>query len=103
MGPVMSLHLLSYEGFDEFWVGVYFGVPPIIYILNGLMVAFVYCKLINRRLIVLIGMSLFSLAILCIGTSPFLGLPDKPKVIFMGLNILGFSTAMVVIPLLPEM
>lgn len=75
-GPVMSLHLLTYEGFDEFWVGIYFGVPAIIYILNTPLVSF-YCKAFTRRGVVWVGMCIFCTSIFLIGTSPALGIPDS--------------------------
>lgn len=93
---------MSYPDFDEFWVGVYFGVPAIIYILNTPLVS-LYCKFISRKGVVLIGMCIFCLSVAMIGTSPLLGLPNHVQVIFMGLCCLGFATAMVVIPIFPEM
>ncbi len=37
-----------------------------------------------------------------IGTSPMLGIKDNSRVIFEGLMLLGFSAAMITIPLIPE-
>lgn len=102
LSPTLSLHLLTYDGYDEFWIGVYFCVPAIIYILNTPLVS-VYCKILNRRAVVFLGMCLFCFAIALIGTSPILGIPNLGKVIFMGLCILGFAAAMIVIPIFPEM
>ena len=102
LSPTLSLHLLSYQDFDEFWVGIFFGVPTILYILNTPLVSF-YCKIISRRAVVLIGAGIFCLSVYMIGTSPLVGLPDSTKVIFMGLCLLGFSATMVVIPMFPEM
>ena len=102
LSPTLALHLLSYKDFDEFWVGIYFGVPSIIYVLNGPLVSF-YCKVIPRRGVILIGSFIFCLAVYAIGTSPIFDLPDSTKVIFMGLCLLGFSSAMVIIPIFPEM
>ncbi len=102
LSPTLSLHLLSYQDFDEFWVGIFFGVPTILYILNTPLVSF-YCKIISRRAVVLIGAGVFCLSVYMIGTSPIFALPDSTKVIFMGLCLLGFSATMVVIPMFPEM
>jgi len=102
LAPTLSLHLLSYQGFDSFWVGIFFGVPTILYIINTPLVSF-YCKVISRRAVVLIGAGIFCLSVYMIGTSPIFGLPDSTKVIFMGLCLLGFSATMVVIPMFPEM
>jgi predicted MFS family arabinose efflux permease len=102
LSPTLSLHLLSYEGYDEFWIGVYFSVPAVIYIVNTPMVS-LYCKFISRRGVVWLGMCCFCLSVFLIGTSPLLGVPDLGKVIFMGLCITGFAAAMIVIPIFPEM
>lgn len=102
LSPTLSLHLLSYQDFDVFWVGIFFGVPTILYILNTPLVSF-YCKVISRRAVVLIGAGIFCLSVYMIGTSPIFSLPDSTKVIFMGLCLLGFSATMVVIPMFPEM
>ena len=37
--PTLALHLKKYDGFDEFWVGIFFAMPAIAYILNSLMVS----------------------------------------------------------------
>lgn len=102
LSPTLSLHLLSYPDFDEFWVGIFFGVPTILYILNTPLVSF-YCKMFSRRAVVFVGASILCLSVYMIGTSPTIGLPDSTKVVFMGLCLLGFSSTMVVIPMFPEM
>lgn len=102
LSPTLSLHLLSYEDFDEFWVGIFFGVPTILYILNTPLVS-MYCKVISRRAVILIGSGIFCISVYMIGTSPWIGFPDSTKVIFMGLCLIGFSAPMVVIPMFPEM
>ena len=37
-----------------------------------------------------------------IGTSPLLSIMDNHRIIFSGLMLLGFSAAMITIPLVPE-
>jgi MFS family permease len=102
LGPSLSLHLISYPEFNEFWVGIYFAVPPVLYVLNTPAVS-LYCKMMSRRGVIFIGMIMFCLAVYLIGTSPLLGLKDHSKIIFSGLLLLGFSLGMVVIPVFPEM
>jgi hypothetical protein len=93
---------MSYEGFTEFWVGVYFAMPAIFYIINTPMVTY-YCKWFSSKTTILMGMSMFCLSIFFIGTSPLLSLPDNGYTMFIGACMLGFSACMVTIPLFPEM
>jgi len=102
LGPTLALHLLKYQDFDEFWVAIYFGVPSIIYVLNTPLVS-VYVKIINRRCVLLIGSLLLCMGVYFVGSSPMLGLEDSSKYIFVGLCLIGFSAALIVIPLFPEM
>ena len=102
LSPTLSLHLTEYDGFDEFWVGMYFAVPSVIYVLNTPAVTF-YCRVMSRRTVVFIGMFIFCISIFMIGTSPLLQMTDNSKFIFFGLVFLGFSAGMVVIPVFPEM
>ena len=99
--PTLALHLASYEGFTNFWIGMYFAMPAVAYILNTLMVAS-YCKVLSRRGVIFFGLSLFSMSLYLIGTSPMFGIRDSPGIIFTGLMLLGFSAAMITIPLVPE-
>ena len=102
LSPTLTLHLMTYPGFDEFWVGVYFAMPAVFYILNTFMVSY-YCKWLSRKVVVLVGSSLFSLSIFLIGTSPLLRFPDNSHTMLVGAMLLGFSASMVTIPIFPEM
>ena len=99
--PTLALHLISYEGFTKFWIGMYFAIPAIAYIVNTLLVSS-YCKVFSRRGVIFFGLACFSVSIFLLGTSPLLGIRDSPKIIFTGLMLLGFSAAMISIPLIPE-
>jgi MFS family permease len=83
-------------------VALYFGVPAIIYVLNTPLVP-IYCRLWNRRAIVFLGSLIFSIWAFMIGTSRILGFQNDPKLIFFGLCMTSFSSAMVIIPIFPEM
>jgi len=99
--PTLALHLNSYEGFTQFWVGFYFASPAVTYIGNSLMIQY-YCKMVQRRTVIFIGAFLFSISLYLIATSPLLGLRDSSYVILTGMLLLGFSSAMVTVPLIPE-
>ena len=99
--PTLALHLDTYEGFTKFWIGMYFAIPAIAYIVNTLLVSS-YCKVFSRRGVIFFGLACFSISIFLLGTSPMLGIIDNPKTILTGLILLGFSAAMISIPLIPE-
>ena len=50
----------------------------------------------------LIGLVLFTVSLYMIGTSPMLGFDDVSSTILMGLFLMGFSSVMVTVPLIPE-
>jgi len=103
LSPTFTLHMVnSYEGFDEFWVGIYFAMPAVTYIINTPLVPY-WCKTLGRKRTLLYGSGLFCLSVYFIGTSPLLNLPDSPHTIFVGTLLLGFSACMVTVPILPEM
>lgn len=99
--PTLALHLASYEGFTNFWIGMYFAMPAVAYIVNTLCVAS-YCKVLSRRGVIFVGLALFSMGLYLAGTSPMLGVKDSPSIILTGLMLVGFSAAMITIPLVPE-
>lgn len=102
LSPTFTLHMMSYPGFDEFWVGIYFAMPAVAYIINTPLVTY-YCGLFGRPRVILMGSALFSFSIYLIGTSPLLGFADNSTTIFAGVMLLGFSACMVTIPIFPEM
>ena len=102
LSPTFTLHMVnSYEGFDEFWVGIYFAMPAVTYIINTPLVPY-WCKTFGRRKTLLYGSVLFCLSVYLIGTSPLLNLPDSPHTILFGTLLLGWSACMVTVPILPE-
>lgn len=56
----------------------------------------------KRRLIIWIGIVGLSLSMLLIATSPVLHLPHSPYIVFLGLVLLGVSSPLISIPVLPE-
>ena len=100
--PTMALHLKSYEGFETFWIGLFFSTPAITYILGSLLLS-LYLKYIGRRGVIFIAFILLVTSCFFIGTSPLLRLKDTPNYIITGLCLVGFAASAITIPVLPEM
>ena len=60
--PILAIHLGSYEGFTRAWIGFYFSAPAITYMINSLFIGYI-CERVHRRLVLLIGLILFSLSL----------------------------------------
>jgi MFS family permease len=104
LSPTFTLHMTTnYQGFDEFWIGIYFAMPAVSYIINSVIFVPKYCARYGRRKVLLVGSFLFAIAIMMIGTSPALGFPDTHHTIFLGTLLLGFAACMVTVPIMPEM
>ena len=100
--PTMALHLKEYEGFQTFWIGVFFSTPAITYILGSLLLS-LYLKYIGRRGVIFIAFVVLVMSAFFIGTSPLLRLKDTPNYIIAGLCLVGFASSAITIPVLPEM
>ena len=101
MTPTMAIHLNRYE-MDMFWIGVFFSLPAVMYIVGSLLIP---CQLsiMGRRGVIFSAFILLVFGVLMIGTSPVLRFPDSPKMIFSGLLLVGLAAASITIPVLPEM
>merc|ERR1712029_861526 len=55
-----------------------------------------------RKMVILIGCLLFSMSLYLIATSPLLHLKDNSLVILVGMLLLGWSSVMVTVPMIPE-
>ena len=99
--PVLAIHLGSYEGFTKAWIGFYFSAPAITYLINSLFISHI-CDRVHRRVVLLIGLILFSISIYMVGTSPMLGIDDVSSTILAGLFLMGFAAVMITVPLIPE-
>ena len=99
--PVLAMHLSSYDGFTDIWIGFYFSAPAVTYIIMSFFVSEI-CNLLHRRMVLLIGLILFTLSVYMIATSPMLSFPDTSFTILMGLFLMGISNVMITVPLIPE-
>ena len=99
--PTLALYLIKFEGIPKFSIGLFFALPAFAYILNSLVVPS-YCDVIPRKGVIFLGLICFTMSLFLIGASPFLGIESTHRVILTGLMILGFSLAMISVPLVPE-
>ena len=100
MQPTLAIHLSGY-GIDTFWIGLYFSLPCVSYILGTLLIPCLE-NLIDRRGVIFVACILLIFSVFMIGTSPMLNFDDSPKTIFFGLCIFGVSCSAIIIPVLPE-
>jgi len=89
----MAIHLQD-QGLSQTQIGLSYGIPAILYALTA---PFVYkiCQVIEKRGVVLIGFVTIALAMLL--------LSKGSAFVFVGLCLLGLSSSLVTIPVLPEM
>lgn len=99
--PTMAIHMKEY-GMEMFWIGVFFSLPAVMYIVGSLLIP-CYLSFIGRRGVIFLAFMLLCLGIFMVGTSPLLNFPDTPKLMFAGLMFLGLAAAAITIPVLPEM
>ena len=87
---------------ETFWIGVFFSIPAVMYIVGALILP---CSMnvIGRRGAIFIAFIFLIISVFMIGTSPMLNMDDNPKLIFAGLCLLGLVSAAITIPILPEM
>ena len=98
----MALHLRTYPGFKDFWIGVFFSTPALTYILGSLLLS-CYLRVIGRRGVIFFAFIVLVTSVFFMGTSPLLNLNDSPNYIITGLCLVGFASSAITIPVLPEM
>lgn len=99
--PTLAIHLEEFD-IDTMMVGVFFAIPCVFYIFGALMIP-QFLKCIGRRGLIWLGAILEILSLFMIGTSRLINIPNESKFIFMGQCMQGLATALIVIPMLPEM
>ena len=99
--PTLAIHLKKYD-MEMFWIGVFFSLPAVMYIVGSLLIP-CYLSIMGRRGVIFSAFVLLILGVFMIGTSPVLRFPDSPKMIFAGLLLVGLAAAAITIPILPEM
>ena len=98
--PVRAIHLQKY-GLKPLWIGIFFSVTAFAYFLNSLVITCCQ-RLLSRRGIVFIALTLLVVSFFLVGTSPMLNFKDSPVHIFFGLFLAGVAAAGITIPILPE-
>jgi MFS family permease len=102
LAPNLAIHLNNY-GYTESQIGLAYGIPAILY---ACTCPFMYLltQRMRKRGIILIGFILITFAMAMIGGSDQLfEFQKQPVFVFLGLCIIGLSSGMITIPVLPEM
>lgn len=102
LAPNLAIHL-QYYGYTASQIGCAYGIPAILY---ACTCPFMYLltQRMRKRGIILIGFIMITLAMAMIGGSDQLfEFQKQPVFLFLGLCIIGLSSGMISIPVLPEM
>ena len=102
MAPNLAIHLHNY-GYTEGQIGAAYGIPAILYVCTCPFMYIITQKM-QKRGIIIIGLMIITIAMLMIGGSDsLLEFQKQPVFVFLGLCMIGLSTGMITIPVLPEM
>ena len=97
----MALYLESL-GYTALVIGFTFAVPTLIYASTTPLIYIMTGKL-KKSMVILIGYFLMALGTLLVGTSKVFGFSNPSAYIIIGLAVMGFGAAMIIIPILPDM
>ena len=102
IAPHLAINLHNF-GYSEEQIGLAFGIPAILYVCTCPFM-YLLTQKIQKRGIIIIGFIVITFAMLMIGGSDALiEFQKQPVFIFLGLCMIGLSTGMITIPVLPEM
>lgn len=99
MEPVLAIRLMEFN-ISEFWVGIFFCINAIAYVMGSLCISYFTDRFDNKILIVF-GLFAGGLSEFLIGPSPFL--PDMLWIMGAGQFVLGLFTIFFLVTCLPEM
>lgn len=89
-------------GYTPLVIGFTFAVPTLIYASTTPLIYILTNKL-KKSFVIIIGYFLMALGTLLVGTAKILGFQNSSAYIIIGLAIMGFGAAMIIIPILPDM
>ena len=105
MAPNLAIHLSNF-GYSQTMIGLSYGIPAILYACTCPFV-FILCRKIQKRGLIVIGLTVIQIAMLMVGGSDTLddiqSFRGDSFFIFLGLCLVGLSAGFVSIPVLPEM
>lgn len=101
--PVTALYLEHHNGLSEFYIGVFFSVYPVFYMVGCLLIQFVPDQA-ARRLVIMMAAFFMAIANFLSGPSELLSFPgDSIAFMVFGQALCGISGALMTVPSLPEM
>ena len=102
--PVFGPRLTRDYGLSDAWVGAWFALPTIFYIITGPFLLPKLTKGFEQRALIMLGFFTFALSGYLVGPSQIFGFPSKSAVMMISaLCILGTGAAFTIIPIIPEM
>ena len=96
MDPILAVHLTQ-KGIQEQQVGYIFGVIGFSQVI-GSPIAGWLCSRLTGSLVMQIGLFASAVAIAMGGPSQILGLPDSLAFILVGMSLIGFFNAFIIVP-----
>ena len=79
-----------------------FAIPSLIYVLHMPMIG-LYTRCVSKRAVIITGFFFLALAMLLVGNSDWLYIPESLKFTMVGLVLLGIGFSAIVVPIFPEM
>lgn len=102
--PVFGPRLTHDYGLSDAWVGAWFALPTVFYIITGPFLLPKITKGFEQRAIIMLGFFTFALTGYLVGPSQIFGFPEKSAVMMISaLCILGTGASFTIIPIIPEM
>jgi MFS family permease len=100
-GPILSNQVVSMglpEGLSGYALAACWSLYAV-----GCFIAGYLCRYMARRTLVLFSILLCSIALVFVGPSYILHLPEQIWLMFVGLGLLGLGIAGITVPVLPEL
>ena len=101
MDPIIGVQFVS-MGISEDTVGYAFAVSGGAFGI-GALIAGKLCSVINRKYVILVGLTSMSLSLLLIGPSKMLHIPNYVSIMYVGMFLNGFFSAFMFVPIIPEL
>jgi predicted MFS family arabinose efflux permease len=100
--PLLSLALHNQYGLSNAWIGFFFLLSAVAYVI-GAPLSVLLTKYLNRRYIILTAFLLMCVQNACLGPSVLLQLPPSLALLTLGTLLVGFNLSLAMVPLFSEL